>query len=46
MVSCPREVPQEPVPEHVLPAMLSYLEEWIKSEMKRAVDKKVLKTKN
>lgn len=45
MRSCPKEVPWESVWECALPNILSHLEEWINSEMKKAIDKKVLKTK-
>lgn len=46
MESHPKGVPQESVPECVLLNLLSHLGEWMNSEMKKTVDKKVLKPNN
>lgn len=46
MESRPKGVPQESVPECVLLNKLCHLGEWMNSEMKKTVDKKVLKPNN
>lgn len=42
MESCPKEVPQESVPQCVLPGILNHLEKRMNSAMSKIVDNKVL----
>lgn len=42
MESCPKEFPQESVPECVLPNILTHLAKWMNSATSNTVDNKVL----